>query len=170
MSEDRLAVEMMEASVVVCIGIGKSGKVAALAADLLQSVGVRAVYMHAVDVAHGGANIFPTRGTSMLIGFTHSGTTTELVYAMYYVKMLGRNVHGVAVTSAEKVLGAHTVLQYMSKEFNRHGTVPVQASIAQIATIGKYVNQIADVCTAEYLHSGHPNGAIGDIYEKVETQ
>jgi DNA-binding MurR/RpiR family transcriptional regulator len=163
---DGIAQIVFDMKMVVCTGVGKSSKVADLVADLLQSVGTRAVSIHATDLLHGGMNVLPMSNRCMVIFFTHSGATAEVITALHHV-LAYTNALTLFVTSATHVDGADYVLSYECVENNRHKTVPVQASIAQLATIGAVVDRIADQCDTSFLLRGHPKGELARVYERT---
>jgi len=168
MIDTQLCHKMLHASVVVCTGVGKSGFVAALSSDLLKSVGIKAAYIHATDLLHGGINVLPVMNPSVVIYFSHSGFTQEIMTAAHYVKENSPMTASAFVTSASvpRIDGADYVVRYpVIPENNRHRTIPVQASASQILAIGEYVDAFADVHSVEYLLRGHPKGTLGHVYE-----
>lgn len=167
-TNDDFTAGLLVADVVVCAGVGKSGKVAALAADLLQSVGCKAMNMHVTDLMHGGCGVFPMKDLSIVVFFTHSGFTDEVMVAMNYIRSTYPHCRIVFVTSVSNIDGADYVVSYGPvEEQNRHGTVPVQASIAQLEAIGFYVNRIANIAQPQCLMRAHPKGALARAYERM---
>ncbi|GAO18075.1 hypothetical protein UVI_02059910 [Ustilaginoidea virens] len=61
----------------VIIGVGKSGHVGKKLAATMQSLGIRAVFMHPTEALHGDLGIIDSRDSLMFI--TYSGKTQELM-------------------------------------------------------------------------------------------
>jgi arabinose-5-phosphate isomerase len=168
MTDKGLVVALMSADIVVCTGVGKSGKVAALAADLLQTVGCKATFVHPTDMMHGSVNILPRRYMSLVVMFTNSGFTDEISALHCHIRDVARAAKIVYVTSVDIVDDADYMVSYGKViEDNKTGTIPVLASAVQITAIGEYVNRIADIATPEFLAAGHPKGAIARVYERM---
>lgn len=163
-----LARKLEFADVVVCTGVGKSGDVARLGASLLQSVGVNAQFIHAVDLLHGGLGVFttrPDRRLAHLIAFSHSGETREIVDIFYFVP---QQVETTLITGGRALnIDIDNYFRYQcERDGSIHGTIPVQSSIEQLRIIGELTCMIADDRTAEQLLENHPAGKLALAYSK----
>ena len=161
-----LVMDLMEADTVVCTGVGKSGSVAALCASLLQSVGVHATFVHPVDMLHGSLAMLFSNKNSMIVAFTHSGFTREIVDLWERQPTCGCKF--TVVTGHETLSGPDYVIRYTAEEEESQcGLIPIEVSVAQIRAFGTYVNALANICTTEYLASGHPAGALSQRYKEI---
>lgn len=92
---------------VVVSGIGKSGMVARKIASTLASTGTPAVFLHAVEGAHGDLGLL-VRG-DLLLAVSKSGETEELAHLVPAVKRL--EVPLVAITGTpDSTLGRHAAV------------------------------------------------------------
>jgi arabinose-5-phosphate isomerase len=156
------------ADAVVCTGVGKSGDVARLGASLLQSVGVNAQFIHAVDMLHGGLGIFNTRPDNRLthlILFSHSGETREIVTLF---EQLPETVETTLITgNCAFSLDVNNYRGYdLDHDGSVHKTIPVYSSMEQVRVIGEIVCDIANDLTAEQLLDNHPAGKLAQAYAK----
>lgn len=105
----RAAVSMLlecRGKVIVC-GIGKSGIVARKIAATLSSTGTPAVYLHAVDAAHGDMGMLTK--DDVFLGVSKSGRNDEITNLVPYLKAIG--VRMIAITaSPESPLAAESDL------------------------------------------------------------
>lgn len=163
-----LARKLELADVVVTTGIGKSGDVARLGASLLQSVGVKAQFIHAVDMFHGGLGVFthhPDNCIAYLIAFSHSGQTPEISRLL---ELLPQQVETVLITGGRPSGPPvnHIYRYEIDKDGSDHGTIPVYSSIEQVRIVGELASTIANDRTAEQLLANHPSGRLSLAYLK----
>lgn len=153
---------------VVLTGIGKSGDAARLAASLLQSVRVRAQFIHATDLLHGGLGVLRDSDTNCLIALSHSGTTIEIQDVF---DNLSRSVTSVLVTGRRLPNDLYNevglILNYhIDRDGSEHGTIPVYSAMEQIKMMGEIASDIADQLSAEELLRFHPQGNLKRAYTK----
>lgn len=161
-----LIADLMDAGIVICTGVGKSGMVASLCASLLQSVGVRATHIHPVDVMHGSLAMVHSNRMSVIVAFTHSGFTHEIVDL--WERYPQRSCKFVVVTGHPDLSGPDYVIRYQAEDEGSHcGLIPIETSIAQIRAFGDYINTLANICTYEYLAAGHPSGSLSHKYKEL---
>ncbi|MBC8205347.1 KpsF/GutQ family sugar-phosphate isomerase [bacterium] len=78
---------------VVVTGVGKSGIVARKLSATLSSTGTPAVFLNALEAAHGDIGLL--RASDVVIIISRSGTTDELQYILQYIKLLAIHVIGI---------------------------------------------------------------------------
>lgn len=157
-------------ALVILYGVGKSYRVAELGADLLRSVGVNSLALHAVDVLHGGANVYANhRGSVVGIGISHSGETEETVKAQKKVALDGFT--SIALTSkgiSSLVDYSNLTLLYTAQDGSKHGTIPTASVAAQLAWLNTIVCAIADSRSAGFLGQGHTGGQLAKTYKEMQ--
>ena len=79
---------------VIATGIGKSGYVARKVAATLASTGTPALYVHPAEAAHGDLGMIMPG--DVLLAFSNSGNTAELLPVLHHAARLGLKVVGVA--------------------------------------------------------------------------
>ncbi|MBI2256043.1 MAG: SIS domain-containing protein [Proteobacteria bacterium] len=150
---------------IVTIGIGKAGHVALKCAAVLSATGMPAFFLHAAEAAHGDLGSLGVG--DLLIAFSVSGTSSEVVAAVAHARHLGIQ-RVIAVTSSrQSALGqaADLVIEM--------GTIPeacplgltATASTAAMSAIGDALALTAMEqrgFTREDFGKRHPGGALGE--------
>lgn len=163
-----LARRLEFANVVVLTGVGKSGDVARLGASLLQSVGINAQFIHAVDMLHGGLGVLNTHRdyhSAHIIAFSHSGETAEIVTLFHQVPAY---VETTLITAGRALhIDVDNYFRYdCPVDGSIHETIPVYSSVEQVRLIGELASTIANDLTAEQLLNNHPAGKLAAAYTK----
>ena len=149
-------------------GLGKAGAVAARCAISLRSLGYRASFVPAGEWAHGDLGCV-SRG-DVVLAFSHSGRTAEVVAAAPALAARGAAV--IAVTgdaasplggAAEFVLGAGAGAGAGGGEGELLGAVPTRSVAAQEAVVNALLSALAQAggVTLADFKGNHPGGAIG---------
>jgi len=97
------AVDLLQnlAGRLVVTGLGKSGLIARKVAATLTSTGTPATYMHPVEALHGDLGLVASE--DVLLAFSKSGNTDELVRFAIYFRKLGGSVIAVTANSTSKL-------------------------------------------------------------------
>ena len=147
---------------VVFTGVGKSGALARRIASSFVSIGRDSHFIHAYEAMHGDMGF--VCGDDILIAFSHSGETREVIEFVNLATARGSRV--VVVTSAPQSplaeIAALTV-PYPAVESCQFDFVPT-ASLTSMTVIFNLV--LVGLCTdnsitAEHLARNHPNGTLG---------
>jgi arabinose-5-phosphate isomerase len=142
-------------------GVGKSGAVAARMAMSLRSLGVRASFVHGSEWHHG--DLGTLRRGDVLISFSHSGRTAELVDVVSRAGAAG--VRAYAVTgdagSPLALAGVGHVAAPAAGELL--GRVPTRSVVVQEAAANAVLSAVVAALqlTPEAFKANHPGGAIG---------
>ncbi len=142
-------------------GIGKSGLVAARLASSLRSISIRSSNVMATEWVHGDLGSI-AKG-DVLVCFSHSGKTSELIDATRRVR--GRGAHVIGITGnpssplahlADVHLHAKTTAEFLGKIPSRSIVVNESVSNAIISAVAS-----ATRLTIADFHWNHPGGSIG---------
>lgn len=154
---------------VVITGVGKSGRVAALAADQIQTSGVPATYISVSDLLHGSLTMLKaSHGSPQLIVLTNSGETQEVVDVLDALELgLVSEVKVTAITStAASTVGrsadlciAYGPVREGSSDIVS-GTLPTTSVIAQLAIMSAVALEIFENTSVAVLKDGHPAGTL----------
>ncbi len=151
------------ASKVVTTGIGKSGFIARKMAATLTSVRIPSVYLHPVDALHGDLGLLGS--TDVLVAFSKSGETSEVVHIARLVRDLGMPV--IVITSRRETsmqeIASHSLYAPVVHELDAHNILPttsttqamVLADLLSVAAANVHGNIV------ERLQRSHPQGSIG---------
>ena len=153
----------------VVTGIGKAGLIGQKLSATLASTGIRSVFLHPTEAAHG--DLGRVRGGDVILALSNSGTTEELVRLLPSFKRMGAPV--IALTGdAESPLarGADVVLDIgRIEEACPMGLVPT-ASTAALHALGDALTMAVlrarPFSSAEYALL-HPAGKIGRSVMRV---
>lgn len=154
---------------IVCLGIGKSGLVAAKAAATFSSLGTPAFFLNAAEAAHGDLGAVQTG--NLVIVFSNSGTTEEILRILPVLKARECRLIGI-VGRAESPLAAaadHLILCRIAREADHIGMAPTASTILQMA-IGDGLAVAASrarAFTREDFLRQHPAGLLGRHMIKV---
>jgi arabinose-5-phosphate isomerase len=154
---------------IVCLGIGKSGLVAAKAAATFSSLGTPAFFLNAAEAAHGDLGAVQTG--NLVIVFSNSGTTEEILRILPVLKARSCRLIGI-VGRAESPLAAaadHLILCQIAREADHIGMAPTASTTLQMA-IGDGLAVAASRARAfsrdDFLRQ-HPAGLLGRHMIKV---
>jgi D-arabinose 5-phosphate isomerase GutQ len=151
------------------LGTGKSGNMARHCADLLKSVSIPAFYADSTDLLHG--NIGCVTGKDLVILFSRSGNTAELVKLVPYFK--AREVQVWGVTNAPRSTFdtlCDVVLRLpfdgeMPGEVNQ---IPTHSCLAQLIFSNLLVSCLKGGLTLAQYTENHPAGTIGANLKKIK--
>ncbi len=147
---------------IIFTGVGKSGLIAKKIALTIASIGIKALYLSAMDAVHGDLGIvFP--GDTVLI-FSKSGESDELIDLIPAIHNKGGTVISILCTSKSRIANAsdHIVLLPFQHELCPFDMTPTMSTIFQML--------FGDLLTVALMHEkfqvdqymlNHPSGRIG---------
>jgi arabinose-5-phosphate isomerase len=154
---------------IVCLGIGKSGLVAAKAASTFSSLGTPAFFLNAAEAAHGDLGAVQTG--NLVIIFSNSGTTEEILRILPLLKARACRLIGIVGRRDSQLAAAadHLILCRVAREADHIGMAPTASTILQMA-IGDGLAVAASrarAFTREDFLRQHPAGLLGRHMIKV---
>ncbi len=148
---------------VVVSGIGKSGHIARKVAATFASTGTAAFFVHPAEASHGDLGMISA--DDVLVAFSNSGETSELLTILPLVKRLGAKVIAVA-GNPDSTLGRladATLDTSVAREACPMNLAPTASTTAQLA--------MGDALAVALLHAkgigpndfarAHPGGSLG---------
>lgn len=156
-----------KSSHVYCTGIGKSGAVAARLAISLRSIGIRASFVHGSEWSHG--DLGAAGGHDVILAFSHSGKTAELIDVAARIKAKGGKVYSITNDGASplgKASAGHFPAPAAGELLD---TIPTRSIVSQEAVCNAVVSGVAQALqlTKEQFKANHPGGSIGGQTVKV---
>jgi len=154
---------------IVCLGIGKSGLIAAKAAATFSSLGTPAFFLNAAEAAHGDLGAVQTG--NLVIIFSNSGTTEEILRILPLLKARACRLIGIVGRAGSPLAAAadHLILSRIEREADHIGMAPTASTILQMA-IGDGLAVAASRARAfsreDFLRQ-HPAGLLGRHMIKV---
>ena len=148
---------------IVCLGIGKSGLVAAKVAATFSSLGTPAFFLNAAEAAHGDLGAVQTGNVVLL--FSNSGATEEILRILPVLKARQCRLIGIVGRAGSPLARAvdHFVLAAVEREADHIGMAPTASTTLQMA-IGDALAVAASRARAfgreEFLRQ-HPAGLLG---------
>lgn len=148
---------------VVCCGIGKSGLIARKLAASLSSLGTPAFFLHAAEAMHGDLGMV-TRD-DVVVAFSHSGTTQEIVAVMTPLLELGVPVIGVTDGRDSTLAQMATCIMCpgADEEADHLGLAPTASTTAALVLSDALA--VAVAAARGFGHEDfartHPGGALG---------
>ena len=148
---------------VICTGVGKSGFIAQKICMTLVSTGTKSIFLNPSDALHGDIGILEP--LDMLVFFSKSGSTEELISLIPYVKVKGAKL--VAVTSSKTSIlsdlcSEHVYLP-LEKELCPFNLAPVTSTAIQMIfgdTCAVAIMKAKSISMDAYAMN-HPAGRIG---------
>ncbi len=147
---------------VVC-GIGKSGAVARKLAGTLASTGTPAFFMHPAEALHGDLGMIT--GDDVVIMFSNSGETDEILNILPAIKRLGAPIIGICGRDSSTLAQEATAAldASVAQEACPLGLSPTASTTAAMA-LGDALamaTMAARGFTVEEYGATHPQGALG---------
>ncbi len=148
---------------VVVSGIGKSGHIARKVAATFASTGTAAFFVHPAEAGHGDLGMIT--GQDVMVAFSNSGETAELMAILPAVKRLGAGL--IALTgnpgsTLAKLANAH-IHTGVDKEACPLNLAPTASTTAQLAMGDALAVAVLDArgFSAEDFARSHPGGTLG---------
>lgn len=148
---------------IVCLGIGKSGLVAAKVAATFSSLGTSAFFLNAAEAAHGDLGAVQTENVVLL--FSNSGSTEEIMRILPILKARKCRLIGV-IGRAESPLAhvvEHLILMDLEGEADHIGMAPTSSTTLQMAigdALAVAVSRARKFTREDFLRH-HPAGLLG---------
>jgi arabinose-5-phosphate isomerase len=148
---------------IVCLGIGKSGLVAAKVAATFSSLGSPAFFLNAAEAAHGDLGAVQTGNLVLL--FSNSGSTDEILRILPLLKARECRLIGIVGRAGSPLARAvdHLVLASVEREADHIGMAPTASTILQMAigdAIAVAASRTRDFTREDFLRQ-HPAGLLG---------
>lgn len=147
---------------VVVTGVGKAGFIAQKVSATLASTGTPSLFLHPTDALHGDLGRITAH--DLLLAFSHSGETEEVVRLLGPVKRLGAFVLAVTGERASSLgRGADLVLEMGHFEEAGHGLAPTTSTTVMLgfgdalAVAALHLRGLSE----EEFHHFHPGGSLG---------
>ena len=160
------------ATKVVTTGLGKSGFIARKMAATLTSVHIPGVYLHPVDALHGDLGLLGP--TDVLVAFSKSGETSEVVHIVKLVRELGMPV--IAITSRQNTtmneIASISLFAPIVHEYDEHNILPTTSTTQALILADLLSVSAAQVNgdLVERLQRTHPHGGIGSTLLRTVEQ
>lgn len=155
---------------VIVTGMGKAGLIGQKVAATFSSTGTKSHFLHPAEAVHGDVGCLES--TDLLLAFSNSGETEELLRLLPIVKRL--NVSTIAVTSlATSTLGMHadiTIELGRLREADAWGLAPSTTTTAMLA-VGDALALVVSRqrgFTPDQFAIFHPAGSLGLQLKTVE--
>jgi len=148
---------------IVCLGIGKSGLVAAKVAATFSSLGTSAFFLNAAEAAHGDLGAVQTENVVLL--FSNSGSTEEIMRILPILKARKCRLIGV-IGRAESPLAhvvEHLIPMNIAGEADHIGMAPTSSTTLQMAigdALAVAVSRARGFTREDFLRH-HPAGLLG---------
>lgn len=155
---------------VVLTGVGKAGIVCRKISATLASTGTPSIFLHPVEALHG--DLGRVQRQDVVMAFSHSGESEEIVRLLDHIKRLGAKL--IAVTGSEtSPLGKHadiTVAYGQVEEACPLGLAPTVSTTCMLAlgdALAMTVMEMRNFQSEDYA-AYHPGGSLGRKLLKVE--
>lgn len=154
---------------VVVTGMGKPGHIAKKISATLASTGTKSFFLHPAEASHGDLGMLAT--DDLLLAFSFSGETSELIPMLSYAKRFSIPVIGVTANKDSLLAKASTVMILIPKvnEATPNNLAPTTSSTIMLA-----VGDAISVCLLKLKNFGkeefrrlHPGGSLGKKLLKV---
>ena len=148
---------------VICIGVGKSALMAKRCAATLTSIGKKSVFLHPTEALHGDIGILSPN--DVVLVFSNSGNTEEIVSIMPYVKTHSKVIIGILGNrvSAISKFCEHIIDASIEKESCPLNTIPSSSLLITTAITNALIASVTvnlNVST-EIFATFHPAGQLG---------
>ena len=152
-----------ETQPVVCVGIGKSGLVAAKLAATFSSLGTPAFFLNAAEAAHGDLGAVQTG--NLVILFSNSGATEEIVRILPLLKARNCRLIGLVGRPDSPLARAvdHLIPLEIAREADHIGMAPTASTTLQMAVgdaLAVAVSRARHFTREDFLRH-HPAGLLG---------
>lgn len=162
-SLDSALTQLQIADEVIIMGVGKSGIIGQKIAATLTSVGKKAHFLHPVEAMHGDIGIVK-KGAAIII-ISNSGTTTELLAVMPYIRkrdtiiigIIG-NIHSPLASLSDIVLDASVQREACPLNLAPTTSTLIALTIGDMLAVGLMEKT---EFTAEDFAISHPAGLLG---------
>ena len=154
---------MMDADHVITIGVGKSAYMAKRMSASLTSIGIKSVFLHPIDALHGDIGIIGKN--DIIIIFSNSGNTEEIVSIIPFLKMRSKAIIGI-IGNIESVIAKQSdvfIDASITRESCPLNIVPTTSLLMATAISNALIVAImnlSQVTKDDFAHL-HPAGQLG---------
>lgn len=159
---DKLIDEINNSTNIYFTGVGKSGTLALHTSNILKSLGIKSFYLKPVDSLHG--DIGSIKQKDLVIMFSKSGNTVELLNISNVLKSKNINVIGVCCNTSSKfsqICDSTIVLPINNELSSNIKTLPTNSCMVQLLFCNILSSKIAENIDIINYKLNHPSGAIG---------
>jgi len=148
---------------VICMGVGKSGLIGRKLAASFASLGTPALFVHAVEAAHGDLGMITSRDVVLLI--SHSGETDEIINLLPALIQFGCPL--IAITGRPRSQLARAATVHLDtgvrEEADPRGLAPTTSATATLVLGDALALVLAEArhFTADAFLKLHPGGSLG---------
>ena len=148
---------------VIFLGVGKSGLIGRKLAASFASLGTPALFVHAVEAAHGDLGMITSRDVVLII--SHSGETAEILKVLPALMQL--NCPLIAITGRPSSRLARTATVHLDtgvrEEADPRGLAPTTSATATLALGDALALALAEArhFTPDAFLQLHPGGSLG---------
>jgi len=145
---------------IVTCGVGKSAFISQKVAATLTSLGIPAVFLHPTDALHGDLGIVGRH--DVIIAFSHSGNTKELLGGLAHVKVPLISITGNARSKLAQ-RSDHPLVYRIKNEGSPHDLAPMASTTVSLVIGDMLAAQAASQkgFTRELFAQLHPAGTLG---------
>lgn len=154
---------ILESDHVITIGVGKSAIMAKRLASSLTSIGVKSVFLHPIDALHGDIGIIGPK--DVIIIFSNSGNTEEIVSIMPFLSMRSTSIIGI-IGNSDSIIGKKCDIcidASITKESCPLNIVPTTSLLIATAISNALIVAIMQLgnITKDDFAKSHPAGQLG---------
>ena len=162
---------VMSHGTVVVSGVGKAGDIGRKISSTLNSVGMRSVFLHPLEAAHG--DLGGVHKNSVLLALSNSGKTREIDELVFLARKLHKGLKVIAITGHKNspvARAANLVLHTGNpKEIEPMNLVPTTSSVVMLV-IGDILTVLSMEkrrLTSREYQKHHHGGYIGKRVKKL---
>lgn len=158
-----MQVSLASGGKVVVTGVGKSGKVGQKVAATLCSTGSLAIFLHPTEGLHGDLGVL--RSNDVVLLFSYTGNTEELVKLQPSIRALGVPVIGIGGNAQSKLAQQCDVWidGFVEQEACPHNLAPTSSTTLALAmgdALAMALMQLRGFDANAFAHN-HPGGSLG---------
>ena len=151
----------------IFVGLGKSGHIAQKCAATFSSLGIPSFYVHANEAFHGDFGMMS--GNDLIIAFSFSGKTPEIVNVVKYCSKNNITVIGISGDSQSPLANISNVHLdiCVTEEADHLGLAPTSSTTNMIAlgdALASSVSEDKGFKRSDF-HGFHPGGSLGNQLE-----
>lgn len=151
------------------MGIGKSGNMAKHICDLLKSLSINTFYLDTINILHG--DIGTISKNDIVIMFSKSGNTKELVELIPYIKEKKCNIIGVCCDK-KSLFKQHcdvTIeIPFLNEIDGNINKIPTNSCMSQLLFGNLLVSNLKKHTSTDEYKINHPAGNIGNNLKKIK--
>ncbi|MDC1067569.1 KpsF/GutQ family sugar-phosphate isomerase [Candidatus Kapabacteria bacterium] len=160
---EKAVMSLNKSDLILTTGVGKSGFISKKIAATLSSYGVKSIFLDPVEALHGDLGI--AEKNSSIIMISKSGTTTELLNLLPYIK--NRSINVVSITSNQDSFLAEKSDHHLFTEIKKE-SCPIDLAPTSSTTAALVMGDAISACLVELkgirqrdFAANHPSGQLG---------